>query len=560
MIIQPIVDIPEVCSLMGIRHVIISPGSRSAHLTLAFARHAGIAKYIIPDERSAGYIALGLSQSAGSPVALVCTSGTASINFYPAITEAYYQNVPLVVFTADRPAQWIDKNDGQTIRQNDLYKNHIKKGYLFPEDFSNAAERQKSHEIVIDAIKTSFAIPQGPVHINVPIREPFYPLDDEKMVFDPGVKKLITRDPGENACGNEFLSVDEIDSITNKKVAIVAGQHHKEPELDGILNRLSYEKGIPVFSDVIANLNTPESVIRFHDSFDLRQDDLIPDVIITFGRSIISKKLKMTLRNSGELIHFHMQENDYPADTYLSLRRIFKSSPKDFFKELLRSSLNARQGYFDRLNDLNQKTSESLSNFLVSTEFGEFKAFSHVLKKIPEKSVIHLANSMAVRYANILGGKSNSEVYCNRGTSGIDGSNSTALGHALYNKKPNYLLTGDMAFFYDRNAFWHNVIPKNLKIVIFNNHGGGIFRLIDGPAQQPELEQYFETEQKLTARNTALDFNMDYYFCDNESDLATILPEFIKKNDTSAILEIESNSYVNQKVFQAYKSLIKNGT
>jgi len=255
-----------------------------------------------------------------------------------------------------------------------------------------------------------------------------------------------------------------------------------------------------------------------------------------------------------------MQENDYPADTYLSLRRIFKSSPKDFFKELLRSSLNARQGYFDRLNDLNQKTSESLSNFLVSTEFGEFKAFSHVLKKIPEKSVIHLANSMAVRYANILGGKSNSEVYCNRGTSGIDGSNSTALGHALYNKKPNYLLTGDMAFFYDRNAFWHNVIPKNLKIVIFNNHGGGIFRLIDGPAQQPELEQYFETEQKLTARNTALDFNMDYYFCDNESDLATILPEFIKKNDTSAILEIESNSYVNQKVFQAYKSLIKNGT
>ncbi len=554
MIIPSIVEIPQICSQLGIDHAVISPGSRSAHLTIAFARHPGIRKLIIPDERSAAYIAMGIAQSSNKPVVLVCTSGTAAINYYPAITEAYYQNIPLLVLTADRPAKWIDKNDGQTIRQTNLYSNHIKCSFSFPESDQDATDTARN--LIADAIKASRKLPRGPVHVNIPIDEPFYPEIWEEMHFKE--LTLANENSWLSSPKKDYFSDQDISFLAGKKVAIIAGQNCFDSELLNSLAMLSEKKKIPVFSDVISNANS-KGTITHHDSFDPRFEKYhIPEVIISFGKSILSKRLKLALRRNEELVHWHISENDFPADTYLSLNRVFYNSPRLFFDQLLQSDFEVNRRYLNELFLLQSDAEDKLRLILDTMVFCEFKAFSLVWNAIPKDVCIHLANSMPVRYANILGNQSGHTVYANRGTSGIDGSNSTAVGHAFHNKGQHLLLSGDMSFFYDRNAFWHNSMPDNLKVVVFNNHGGGIFRLIDGPARQPELEDYFETHQKLTARNTAHDFGMDYYFCDSVEGLMNVLPDFIQKQNNSSILEIETINSINQKVFQHYKSIIKN--
>jgi 2-succinyl-5-enolpyruvyl-6-hydroxy-3-cyclohexene-1-carboxylate synthase len=191
--------------------------------------------------------------------------------------------------------------------------------------------------------------------------------------------------------------------------------------------------------------------------------------------------------------------------------------------------------------------------------FNEFAALHTVFLSLPDNSILHLANSMSVRYANYLGlseHKNNIEVFANRGTSGIDGVISTAYGAALQTDKIVTAITGDMSFFYDRNAFWNNYTPANLRIVILNNHGGGIFRIIDGPNKQPELDEYFETKQNLIAENTAKDYNLEYYFCSNNSEIETALRSFFEPGPKSKILEIETNSKTNTEIFHQFKKLI----
>ena len=556
MIILQVIDIPQICSQLGVRYVVISPGSRSAHITMAFARHPDIQKLVVPDERSAAYIALGLAQACAGIVALVCTSGSATVNYYPAITEAYYQNVPLLVLTADRPAKWIDKNDGQTIRQENLYKNHIKSFYLFPEG-KGPEIRMKSRDMMINAINDACKFPQGPVHVNIPIDEPFYPELNEEMVFEELSIAQLKKDQK----GPELFSAEDLDLLKGKKVAIVAGQMPGLPHYLEKIAKLSYEKKIPVFADVISNVHSFHGAITFHDSFeDVFEQRLVPEVIITFGKSILSKRLKLALRNMKELIHFHVSLNDFPADTYLSLKKTFHCDPMVFFEQLLHSSISNQIDYFENLVILNQKAEEKINRFPQKIGYSEFQVFSLVWNALPDNCTVHLANSMPVRYANIMTNKGGKTIYANRGTSGIDGSTSTAVGHSIHNKGTHFLLTGDMAFFYDRNALWHSHLPDNLKIVVFNNHGGGIFRLLEGPDRQPELESYFETNQKLTAKNTAIDFEMDYYFCDSEEALMKNLPKFLFESDKKAILEIETLNKANQKVFLQYKSFIKNET
>ena len=557
MIIQPIVNIPEICSQKGIRYAVISPGSRSAHVTISFARHPEIQKVVIPDERSAAYIALGLAQRSNAPVALICTSGTATINFYPAIAEAYYQNVPLLVLTADRPAEWIDKNDGQTIRQTNLYQNHIKKSFTFPESFGSEDAIKSAALIVHEAILLAKKSPEGPVHINVPIKEPFYPLNDEEMEFGKGLPEIADEPDATGEVSGSEGSV--FDSLKDKKIVIVAGQRHADRDTISLLSKIAKEKQIPVFSDVISNAFSSPGVLRYHDTF-IHSGLTKPDILITFGRSIISKKLKLFLRKHSNLVHWHISENDYPADTFLSLAKVLEGPVNRFLQMLFSASWKGNRDFFEEYVKSDGAAEKVLSNFLDNMEFGEFKAVNEILRRIPGESILHLANSMPVRYANIINTRKNIEVFANRGTSGIDGCISTAVGHSLITGKLNIVLTGDMAFFYDRNALWHNFPLPNLRIIILNNHGGGIFRLIDGPSQQPELEEYFETRQKLNAKNTASDFGMDYYLCTSEMELDEVLKNFFHPTGNGKILEIETNKIVNQKVFTHYKSLTEHGT
>lgn len=580
MILPSIINIAQICAHHQVKHIILSPGSRCAPLTLAFVRHPEIITRTVSDERSAAFIALGIARQLHEPVGLVCTSGSAAYNYAPAIAEAYFQQIPLIVFTADRPPEWIDQLDGQTIWQRNIYGQHVKKSYELPVDNSQPDATWFAARTVSEAINLSKAYPSGPVHINVPVREPFYPEKDEKIVFDPTIK-VIRQTEIKYSLSDEMIDqLRQAWSQSDRKL-IVCGQSVQGTTLSFSLEKLSKTQGIPVIADIISNHHSVHAVIKNADTLLARKDEsflqsLQPDLLITFGLSVISKNLKLFLRQYRPKAHWHIQPAGEVADTFQALTQIIRTEPATFFEVVANFLANNDQQkeYFQFWQAAGKNTEQFIntlfepdSNNELSTKQGEFLAIQLVLNQLPDRVNLHLANSMSVRYANIIGlndSQKNIEVFANRGTSGIDGSNSTAVGSALASEKLTVLITGDMAFFYDRNAFWHNYPLANLRIVVLNNHAGGIFRIIDGPNRQPELVEYFETQQFLNAENTARDFQMKYYHCnltqsDGLSELKSILKVFFEKSEKAKLLEITSDSKTNQQIFNQYKNLINQG-
>ncbi len=555
MIIQPILDLVAICAQKGIQNAILSPGSRCAPLTLAFARHPEIHARTISDERSAAFIALGMAQQLGQPVVLVCTSGSAALNYFPAISEAYFQQIPLLILTADRPAEWIDQWDGQTIYQEEVYGKHVKKTFRFPDTFEQKDQVWHAGRIVNEAINLSRQSPAGPVHINIPLREPFYPSEGEKFEF-PELGREFTIVSSQTQLSEESLKHIKNRLKEVKRLMIIPGQQRPNPVLQNILDQLAKNQHVVVVADTISNLQGEHS-ITLHDHWlgkeDLH-DALSPDLVISFGKSLISKSLKQFLRKQ-QISHWHIQSEGIAKDTFQHLTRILACSPLGFLTWLSQNLPPQESSFAGRWAGLEKKVQEALPQIFESTEFGEYVAMHSVLKKIPPFSKIHVANSMAVRYLNFLG-KRNQEIICNRGTSGIEGSNSTAVGCTFTTKDPVTLITGDMAFFYDRNAFWHNYAMPNLRIILLNNHAGGIFRLIDGPRNQPELEEYFETKQVLTAQKLAEEFGFAYALVQNQGELKEQLQQLFTPGVKPRILEIQTESANNAQILTSVKAEI----
>lgn len=560
MIIQPIVDIAEICAKHGITQAVICPGSRSAALTLAFSRHPGIKTYVIPDERSAGYIAMGMAQCSENPVVVICTSGTAAANLYPAIIEAYYQQIPLLILTADRPPEWIGQRDGQSIRQNSLYQNHILASFRFPVAFENAEAIWHANRMVNEAILKSKGSIHGPVHINVPISEPFYPNAHEVWEYSRNVR-LIEQLPGD--CGLKKHQLDELELALGafQKVMLVIGQGQLSEEIIESLGAIQAKYSWVMLGDIISNIHVLKNPITKHDLILMDQEkqrDLAPDLLITIGQSVLSKSLKGFLRKFKPQEHWHVGEELDVVDTFRILTKKVMVSPEMLFRELSEIKSDgpkAQRTFLEKWESAQNKVADIFAGFLADQKDGEFKALRLVMDQLPDNCTLHLANSMAVRYASYVGldDQANVRVWSNRGASGIDGSTSTAVGHAINENVLQVLITGDMAFFYDRNALWHEHVPENLKIIILNNHGGGIFRLIDGPKQLPELENYFETMQHLTAVNTAKDFGFAYFSVNSSSEISGLLVDFYAPSAGKSILEVFSDPDVNQKVFEGFK-------
>ncbi len=558
MMLEPIFNIAEICAQKNVKNVILSPGSRCAALTLAFVRHPGINTRTISDERSAAFIALGMAQQTKQTVSLVCTSGSAAYNYAPAVAEAYFQQIPLLVLTADRPPEWIDQLDGQTIRQENIYGKHVKRSYTLPVDYSHMDAQWQVTRIINEAINISQEFPPGPVHVNIPFREPFYPDKGEHVSDDENVKVIALEKANYSL---EETTKEKLKSTldANQKILIVVGQQDFDASLLNAVNDFSTKHDIPIIADIISNFQQSENAIIHQDAFLAHVDNsLAPDLLITFGKSVISKQLKLYLRKSKAKQHWHIQEAGDVADTFQSLTRIIRTTPEVFFTEMqnVDIKISERSYYLGQWKDVDGKARSIASQLFDNQEFSEFESVKLALKNLPEKSNLHLANSMSVRYANYIGIKGKAiNIYCNRGTSGIDGCTSTALGFALETDEITTLITGDMAFFYDRNAFWNNYIPSNLRIIILNNHGGGIFGLIDGPSQQPELAEYFETEQRLTAENLAKNHDeIEYFKCKSRASFQNHLKTFFKVEDKAKILEIVTDKLINKRIFTLFNT------
>ncbi len=568
---QPIYDIAQLCFQKGIRHVVLCPGSRCAPLTLAFTRHGSFTVHVFSDERSAAFVALGLAQQTKQTVVLICTSGSAVYNFAPAIAEAFFSEIPLLILSADRPSEWIGQHDGQTIFQQDIFGKHVKISCQLPQEYEHADNIWAINRIVNEAINTASQRRQGPVHINVPFREPLYPSKDEIIKFSEPVR-IIDQTPAdfqlsENA-KNSF--VDQWNKYN--RVLIVCGQEERNSALTQLIHYVAERHNIPVLADVLSNQHSLEQSIQHADSF-LGQaptplkNSLQPELLITFGKSIISKQVKLFLRDCKPQAHWHIQAGGVAADTFQSLTSIASVSPETFFTFL--SSLEQKEkfdhqkkeNYWQLWSVEEKKCIERINSFFPQAELNEFEVVKEVLDSLPNRSNLHLANSMSVRYANFIGlahAKSNVQVFSNRGTSGIDGCTSTVVGHCLADPETmNVLITGDVAFFYDRNAFWHNYTLPNLRIVLLNNHGGVIFKLIDGPATLPEADDYFVTHQKLSAKKLCEEFGFEHIALDSRKKMKNLLKNFFDTDKATKILEIESETTLNKAIFESFKKKLK---
>jgi len=417
-ILQPIHDIAEICAQKNITDVILCPGSRSAALTISFARHPSITTYSIPDERSAGFVGMGMALQSGRTVAIVCTSGSAAYNFAPAVVEAYFQEIPLLILTADRPSEWIKQYDGQTIYQREIYGKHVKKSFDLPVEYSNSDAVWQIERVANEAINLSQTEPKGPVHINVPIREPFYPNETEKISFNRDVR-IINQFKSEKVISksdwNEILDIWE----SSDKKLIAVGQNNFN--LSEILSKISTEFSVPVLGDVIANLHRNAEFISSQDIFlsSNLNPELRPDLLITCGKSFISKSFKQFIRANKPKFHIHIQENSDVIDPFQSLTHKLEISPNYFFEKLF-SDLDFqkfREGdeedddfYLAQWRDLDVKAKSKLYKYLDGVPFSEFKVVEEVLQTLTDDSILHLGNSMPVRYANIIGTPPNSEI------------------------------------------------------------------------------------------------------------------------------------------------------
>lgn len=567
---QPIYDIAALCVLKNIKQVVLCPGSRCAPLTLAFTRHPEIITKTFSDERSAGFIALGMAQATGLPVIVVCTSGTAAYNLAPSIAEAYFSQTPLIIFTADRPAEWIAQHDGQTVYQTEIFGKHVKKFFQLPQDYEHTDSQWAINRVVNEALNLSLQAPNGPVHINAPFREPLYPPKDEKITFTPGVRVIEDHQPLLEL--NEDLKTKIRSAWSGyHNILLVAGQHHADPQTIRSVSAFQRQHHVPVVHDIISNLHEVENTVQHSDLFlgqaseDLKQT-LRPDLLITFGQSLVSKNLKIFLRKYPAKNHWHIQPLGDVADTFKNVREIFFTSPHSFL-DFLTSIVEKKtfdsqkqKNYYKFWEVEERRTLRALDNFFKEPELTELELVKTTLENLPENANLHLANSMSVRYANFIGLRANQkgiQVFSNRGTSGIDGCTSTTIGHCLVSGRPNFLITGDLAFFYDRNAFWHNYPLQNLRILLLNNHGGLIFDVLDGPSSLPEAKEYFITRQMLNAKKLCEEFGFDHLKLDHKRKTKNLFKDFLEFDNKTKIMEFESDTTINKNVFDKLKLKIK---
>ena len=534
----------------GIFDIVISPGSRNAPLAIHFSETDEFNCYSIVDERSAAFVGMGMAKSIKKPVGLTCTSGSASANYYPGITEAFYQNTPLLILTADRPTDFVDIFDGQTIRQKDLYQQHSYGDFQLLEDSMENAD-DENFSIIKKAIEVCFE-KQGPVHINIPLEEPLYNMVSELPNFKP-VEKTIR----ENIY--ELPPNLVADWNTSKRIMILVGTRDYSEELEMQLTQLVKNHSVVVLKEANSNLKHDKffaHIDRYIFNFnDADYKTYAPDLLVTVGQNVVSKKVKQFLRKANPKNHWHIDEVWHP-DTFFSLTEKVKATPEKFFAKFLKFISLEPSPYFNLWDVLRDKRDSKHDEYCVGTGFSDFKLFELLSNKLPEKINLHISNSSAIRYTQLFDFDKN-RIYCNRGTSGIDGSTSTAMGYAIKSQRQTVLVTGDMSFFYDINGLWNNYIPPYTRIIVFNNGGGDIFKIIPGPSSTNALEEFILTKHHKNAEHLAQHFGFSYTRVDDEITLSRVLDNFFKHDEKAKILEVDTTAVENAEVLKGYFEFLK---
>ncbi len=539
------------CVAQGLKEIVISPGSRNAPLILSFSNIPEIKCYTIVDERSAAFFAMGMAQQLKRPVALLCTSGSAALNYAPAIVESYYQEIPLVVLTADRPAEWLGQADGQTIPQNGLYNNYVRYQATLPVECSHQDDAWYAARCVSEAFyKAQFPV-KGPVHINVPLREPLYEMEDVPVHNKKTISSLIPQ---------YSLSFEQVTSLKDiwdqsKSVMILGGVFNRDENFNETLNDCAKKNNVVVLTETTTNIQGEEIIKCIDRQLALIKEEekaaFSPELLITFGGQIVSKHVKKFLRDNPPKNHWHISLNESFIDTFQHLTLSVKMNPFSFFKEITEFK-EVDSDFKEKWQHLKGISRLKHESFVNDVTWCDLRAFDFITKNIPTDYDLQLANSTPVRYAQLFQDQIFIPTFGNRGASGIDGTLSTALGACVGSERKTLAITGDLSFFYDSNALWNKYLNPNFKIILINNGGGGIFKFIPGPAETKQVDEFFEARHSFSAQSLVENYNASYFSCSKEQELQQSLKNFFAYDKKTAVLEIFTREQDNGQILRSY--------
>ncbi len=535
-------SILEIFKAKGIEHIIISPGSRNAPLTIGFTSDPFFTCYSIVDERCAAFFAMGIAQQLQTPTALLCTSGSALLNYYPAVAEAFYSQIPLIVLSADRPTSKIDIGDGQTIRQRNVFANHS----LFNANLLD--EASEANDLLIQQAIGRAKAQRGPVHINIPFEEPLY-----NTVPSPTYKARITHEETETKTTEEPQDLSVVEQA--KKIVVLVGSQDPGRLSDAHMEYLASLPQVVILTEINSNLHHPNIVSNIDTlitTFSEKDfEDFQPDLLLTFGGMVVSKRIKAMFRKYPPKNHWHVDPLR-AYDTFSVLTQHVKCTADTFVETLMHHIQPKQSDFSQHIRSIMEKRRKGHDRYLSEIPFSDLKSFGIIWRQLPHHIQLQISNSAVIRYAQLFETPADIEVFCNRGTSGIDGSTSTSIGAAVAVSRPTLLITGDISFFYDSNALWNNYIPKNYKIIIINNSGGGIFRILPGHSENETFNTFFETEHQLTAEHLAAMYHFGYQTASGEEELEEALKILFSRNDQPQILEVFTPSKINRDLLRNY--------
>ncbi len=546
----------EICHQKGLREVVLSPGSRNAPLVIAFDAKGTFNIKVVVDERSAAFYALGKAQQNKTGVILICTSGSALLNYGPAVAEAYYQRIPLLILSADRPTEWIDQGAGQSIRQQNVYANFIRGSYTLPQIVEEESKSLwYSNRIVNEAInKMAFPI-KGPVHINIPLAEPLYnriyPTNISPKIQNINKAKLELENSRSEKLLNRWHKA-------NRKMIFCASQA-PDKELSQILDLLQNQDDVVVWTENLSNVhikNQLSCVDRFIESVDENKwDEFKPDLLLTLGDAVVSKKFRFLMRRLRPLEHWHVADEVVEVDRYMALNETIQTKAHHFCSLLLPESKISAKPYQSKWQFQEQCAKERHSIYLSTLPYCDLSVFRYLMQNIPA-GMLQLGNSTVVRYSLLFDKRSDLQYFSNRGTSGIDGSTSTAMGAASNFDGICTFITGDLSFLYDSNALWSGIMPDNLKIIIMNNGGGSIFKFIAGPQTHEKVEEYFVTPHHVNLKPFIESMGKKALVADDMASLEHSLRELFSNNDYS-FLVVNTGGHDNEQILKNYFKYLK---
>lgn len=558
-------ELLDVLEAQGLKTIVLSPGSRNTPLLIGAQAREGLRKIIMTDERTAAFVALGIGMVTRTPVALACTSGTALYNYAPAIAEAYYQKIPLIVITADRPAQWIDQDDSQTLRQAGALDGIVKKSYDIPSETGMSSpcknpeyktEREwYVNRIANEAFLTATTGTPGPVHINMQFGNPLNTLV-AKDTYRPRTIKVIRNESGLSP--HQLREICE--TLMNKRIMVTAGFLAPDNRLNRAVMTFCRFPNVTIICETISNLR-PEGDPYMADSLLTRISkeklrELRPDIVISIGGALVSRMLKEYLRESKETEHWTLADTDVSVDCFQRLTTHIDIDASSFFygaasviRHMLRKGKNIT---FDSYAQAWRAERERIKaeNHIRMTQVGwsELLALDEVFRTIPREFNLFLSNGTCIRYGQLLMDQLPHACYSNRGVSGIDGTNATALGVAMAYNGPTLLVTGDMSFAYCPEVMNYMNSGADLRIIVINNGGGGIFRFIKTTRELTMRDEYFCCDKPLPIEGLAKAYGWTYCKAKDMASLRKALRKLYAIESTIIEIEVEPDSSARELV------------